>query len=419
MTTATDPVKSFELSDELAERIGEMPPQGAVEFLIEQAIQANASDLYFDPQADDVQVDIRRLGIMRPFITLPEENGQRCIAHIQAEAGMQRTERRHPRDGHWRLDRVGGGTADLRLHAMPTLYGDSLAIRLMGHNEGLKRLSSLGFVGQQNAELTAMLNRPGGLILVTGPSGCGKSTTLYACLHALNDGRRSIHTIESPVEYAVPGLRQTGLDVGGPANMAELLRGVLRHGPDVLMIGEIRDSETADAVVSAANSGRLVLATLNAPFAGTAVQRLLKMGVPSYFLSTSLLGIVGQRLVRTLDRDRALPMNLGAAPRTFEEVSDYLPTNGTENNPNLTVYAATDDDSYNGLTGVFEILKVSPTIRRMIADEKSSQALTGQAVSEGMLDLRRAALIKVARGVTTFDEMQRIVPAEPTTRDQA
>ncbi|WP_166832082.1 GspE/PulE family protein [Thalassoroseus pseudoceratinae] len=414
MATATEPASSYELSDELAERIGTMPPQGAVEFVIDQALQVKASDLYFHPQADDVQVDIRRLGIMRSFLTLPSDNGQRCVAHIQAESGMQRTERRYPRDGHWKMQRIGGGTAEMRLHAMPTLHGDSLAIRLMNPNDGLKRLSSLGFVGQQHAELTAMLNRPGGLILVTGPSGCGKTTTLYACLHALHDGRRSIHTIESPVEYAVPGLRQTALDTGGAANMADLLRGVLRQGPDVLMIGEIRDSETADAVVNAANSGHLVLATLNAPFAGTAIQRLLKMGVPAYFLSTGLLGIISQRLVRTLDPDRRVPVNLGAAPRTFEDVADFLGPTSPENNVGLTVYASTDDDSYNGLSGVFEVFRATPATRRMIANEESSRQLTQQAVSEGMLDLRRATLIKVARGITTFDEMQRIIPAELT-----
>ena len=398
---------------EFAERVSRMAPPMAAEFLLEHAVQSGASDLYFDTHETGVDISVRRWGIARRIADLPDELGVRCISHLQAESGIRSTDRRHPRTGYSQIRRPNGEIISLRLHVMPTLHGDSLAVRLLNRGPAFTDLDQLGFVGNQLAELVAMLRRSGGLILATGPSGCGKTTTLYACLHRLNDGRRMIHTVESPVEYPVRGFRQTQVDEIGSGSMAELLQGVMRHGPDVLMIGEVRDEATADVVVNAANSGRLVLATVNAPFAAAAIQRLKNLGVSPYYLSAALLGIVGQRLVRKLSPERRSAMDLSAAPRTFEEIAQLLkPGEGR------VVYAAVPgnngDDGYAGLTSVFEVLRVTPAIRRLIHDDESVRKIAGQAVEEGMLDLRRAALCKVAQGVTSFDEMQRIVPADET-----
>lgn len=397
---------------EFVDRVSRMAPPVAAEFLLENGAQSDASDVYFDAHDDGVDVSLRRFGISQFVASLPLESGMRCISHLTAEAGMASTDRRHPRTGHWQIQRSNGNLLSLRMHAMPTIHGDSLAVRLLTRGPELEKLESLGFVGKQLQELVALLHRPGGLILVTGPGGCGRTTTLYAALNRLNDGRRMIHTVESPVEYAVRGFRQTQVDEGS-GSMAELLRGVVRHDPDVLMIGDVSDAATADAVVNAANSGRLVLASVNASFAAAVVRRLLNFGVAPDNLSAALLGIVGQRLVRRLAPERRSAIDLSAAPRTFEEIAHMLaPEEGK------VVYAAatgaSPDDAYAGLSGVFEILKVTAPIRHLIQEGASIRQLAAKAVEEGMIDLRKAALYKVATGVTSFDEMQRIVPADET-----
>lgn len=406
-SVSTNPTQQRNLADQLSR----MSPQTAVEFLLEHAASTGASDLYLDCQRDGVDVSVRRHGINCPVTELPLEEGTRCIAHLEAEAGIKSTDRRHQRSGHWRIDRPGGEPLGLRMHAVPTIHGESLAVRLLDRDPELARLGSLGFVGTQLDEFVAMLHRPGGLLLVTGPTGCGKTTTLYAALHHLNDGRRTIHTVETPVEIPVRGLRQSQVD--GNGSVAELMSGVLRHGPDVLMIGDVYDAQTAQAVVNAANGGRLVLASMNAPSAAAAIQRLVHLGVTPFDLSAALLGIVGQRLVRRLSAERRVRVDLSAAPRTFEEIKHVLgPDEGR------IVFAAppgpATDDAYTGLAGVFEILRMTPGIRALLQEGAAVRQLAAKAVDEGMLELRRAALCKVAQGVTSFDEMQRIVPADET-----
>ncbi|QDU39028.1 Type II secretion system protein E [Maioricimonas rarisocia] len=396
----------------VSQRIAGLSPETAIEFLVEHAVNAGASDLYFACNADSIEVAIRRLGVVRQVAWLPEQMGHRALGHIRAESGMKGTERRHPQDGRWSFPLRNGQRIDLRLHAMPTMYGDSYAIRILQPDSRLNHLDELGLAGPQHALLISMLHRPGGLILFTGPTRCGKTTTVYSCLHYLNDGRRNIHTIENPVEYTVPGLRQSQVDeTGNGSNVEALLRGVMRQGPDALMIGEVRDRVTAEAAVNAASSGRLVLATMNAPFAATALQRLINLGVSPYFLSSSLLGVVAQRLVRTLSVSKRIRMDLSAAPRTFEEVGSLLgPGEGK------VIYAAAENDGvdsgYDDMTGVFEILPVTEDIRRQIAHSAPASEVTRQAIADGMIDFRRAALVKVAQGVTSFDEIQRIVPID-------
>ncbi len=393
-----DPPVLFELSD--------LPTEQIVENLLDEAIDAGASDLFIGCSEQEVEVSIRNLGIVKVIATLPLETGIRCMMHIRAAAGMKFHEKRVPQDGRWIRRRADGRVIDLRLNTMPTVNGESFAIRLLDRDTQLHDLDKLGLVGPQYDALTTMLHSPSGLILVTGPTGSGKTTTLYACLRHLNDGRRKIHTIEDPVEFTFPGMRQSD---AGHVDFHELLRGVLRQSPDVIMIGEVRDKETAETAVRAANSGQLVFATLHAPIAAAAVQAMITLGGSPYFLCASLLGVVGQRLMRTIDPQTRTPMDLSDAPRTFEEVAPWLkPGEGR------TIYAAAEDgngnDGYAGRTGVFEVLTISPTLRELILKETPASVLTQKAIGEGMIDFRRAALIKIAQGLSTFDEMFRIVP---------
>lgn len=387
-------------------------PEWLVTDLVEYSIAMGASDIFFATNENDIEVSVRHLGIIRQVARLAPETGIRCMAYIHGAANLKYAERRHPQDGRWIFTRADGlSLVDLRISTVPTLYGESLAMRILRRDSQLTRLQRLGFIESQLASLQSLLQSPGGLILVTGPTGSGKTTTLYACLHQLNDGRKKIHTIEDPVEYAVPGLRQTQTDDANGAGFAEMLRAILRQGPDVIMIGEVRDRATAETAVRAANSGQLVLATMHAPVAATAIQALLGLGIAPTQLCSSLLGVVGQRLIRVLNAKTRIPIDLTEAPHTFDEVRAWLlPEEGK-----IVYGAAGPSESreafwYEGRSGVFEVLVSSPEIRRLINDGHPASALAQKAVEEGMIDFRRAALLKVAYGLTSFDEMQRCVP---------
>jgi type II secretory ATPase GspE/PulE/Tfp pilus assembly ATPase PilB-like protein len=399
-------------------------PEWLVTDLVEYAITIGASDLFFATNETEIEVTMRHLGFIRLVVRLSLNNGIRCMAYIRGAANLKYGEKKHPQDGRWIFQRPGGQIVDLRLSTMPTLYGESLAMRILRRDSNLTKLENLGFVGSQLGVAESLLHSPGGLILVTGPTGSGKTTTLYAFLHALNDGRRRIHTIEDPIEYAVPGLRQSQVDEAGGADFTEMLRAVLRQGPDVVMIGEVRDADTADTAVRAANSGQLVFATLHAPVAASAIQSMLGLGISPYLLCSSLLGVIGQRLVRVLNRETAVPIDLSDAPGTFDEVRPWLepdqgrivymapPAGDNGAGPNGTAH------SYSGRTGVFEIMTTSTALRKLILDMRPASALARQSVEEGMIDFRRAALLKVAQGITSFDEMQRAVPSGSMWMDE-
>jgi type II secretory ATPase GspE/PulE/Tfp pilus assembly ATPase PilB-like protein len=257
-----------------------------------------------------------------------------------------------------------------------------------------------------------MLNSPSGLILVTGPTGTGKTTTLYACLQYLNDGTRKISTLEDPIEYAVTGVRQAQIHAKLGLDFPELLRNVLRQAPDVIMIGEIRDKDTAATAVRAANSGHLVLATLHAPVAAGALQSMLVLGSQPYFLSSCLLGVVAQRLVRTLCQKCRVAYDISEAPQTFEKIASLL-----EPGEGKVIYGPTGCEEclqtgYAGRTGLFEVMTLNQEIRRMVAQARTSEDIEQEAIRHGMIEFHRGALLRVARGITSAEEILRDVPPE-------
>jgi general secretion pathway protein E len=387
-------------------------PEQAVVALLEQASHFRASDLFLTSGDDRVDVSIRHLGIMRPLARLPLELGHRCIAHVKVMANMNVAERRRPQDGRW-LHRVADSMIDLRVSTLPTLHGEDCALRLFLRELPKLMLENLGFIRSQLNDLMAMLNSPSGLILVTGPTGAGKTTTLYACLRYLNDGERKIHTIEDPVEHEIDGVRQSQINPRIGLGFPELLRGVLRHDPDVILIGEIRDASTAETAVHAANSGHLVLATLYAPIAAGAVQSMRGWGVNPHFLGHSLLGVVAQRLVRTLCPQCRVSFPLPEdAPHPFAEVKSWLGVDEGHTLFSARGCAGCRQEGYSDRTGVFEIMRISPTLRRLIAEGQSTSTLREQARREGVIEMRQASLLKVARGETTAEEVIRDVPCE-------
>ncbi len=323
-------------------------PRATVHHLIDYAVQIGASDVFFNCNDSEVEVSARHLGVVRQIAILPLEVGFRCMGFIRAAAGMRFHEKREPQDGRWLRRMPNGRVLDMRLNTMPTIYGESFAIRLLERNTPTDQAGKSGLRRPAVGHAAEHVAKPSGMILVTGPTGAGKTTTLYACLEYLNDGRRKIHSIEDPVEYTLPGMRQSQVDeVNGP-DYPQILRSVLRQGPDVIMIGEVRDKIAAETAIRAANSGQLVFATLHAPVAAAAVQSLLGLGIPPYFVCTSLLGVIGQRLVRTLDPKTRTTVDLSDAPRTFEEIRQWL-----EPEDGQIIYAAgpsgQNGDGQNGI----------------------------------------------------------------------
>ena len=384
----------------------------AVATLIDHAVKLPASDLYFGVNENHVAISVRHLGIVRLLTIVSPELGKRCISYLKAMAGMDLSESRRPLDGRWVRQAEGESRVDMRLSTIPTLYGEDVTIRLLVYESRMQSIDQIGLNHRDQTDLHWMLSSPSGLILVTGPTGSGKTTTLYACLKHLNDGRRKINTIEDPVEYAVSGLRQSQvnskIDVGFP----ELLRSILRQTPDVIMIGEIRDSVTAETAVHAASSGQLVLATLHAPIAVGAVQSMLSLGAHPHFLSSSLLGVIAQRLVRGLCPKCKERIEIGEIPGSFEEIRGSLEPGQGE-----AIYAAKGcpechQTGYSSRTGVFEVLRVSRDLRRLIAEGQPTRALRQQALEEGFTELRKSALLKVARGETSAEEVLRAIPSE-------
>jgi type II secretory ATPase GspE/PulE/Tfp pilus assembly ATPase PilB-like protein len=263
-------MSTAEVIDFQTASIGDLEPSQAVRVLVDQAAELHASDIFFLSDENGLRVAIRRMGRLENLAELSREQGRYLISYLKAQAGIDIAERRRPQEGRWIFEREEG-RIDLRINIIPTLHGEDLAARILDRKQGLRTLESLGLTKGDYQKLTSLLASPSGLILVTGPTGTGKTTTLYACLQHLNNGSRKINTLEDPVEYQLAGIRQSQVSTKLAVDFPEMLRNVLRQAPDVIMIGEIRDEETAATAVRAANSGHLVLATLHAPVAAGAV----------------------------------------------------------------------------------------------------------------------------------------------------
>ena len=407
-STSSSPVSNgLQLID-----VHRLAPEHAFDALLDHAIARGASDVFFVTNEQHLAVQMRHLGIVRTISIVAPEQGKRILSHVKANSGMDLAEKRHPADGRWIYQRGDGETVDLRINVLPTLYGEDFALRLFTRGASLYALENLGMEPQQLARYQQMIASPGGLILITGPTGSGKTATLYATLIRLNDGRRKINTIEDPIEYAIDGLRQSQVNGAVELGFGDLLRGVLRQSPDVIMIGEIRDDVTARTAVHAANSGVLVLATLHAPSTSSAVQSMRSLGVPSHFLATSLRGVVAQRLVRTLCPQCKSKFDLTDAPHTFDDVRPWL-----NNDDGKFLHAprgcpACHMTGYSGRTGVFELMSIDKQIRDLIGAGGTARAIRACAVEKDMLEFGVASMLKVARGLTCTEEIFRVIPAE-------
>jgi type II secretory ATPase GspE/PulE/Tfp pilus assembly ATPase PilB-like protein len=399
------------MNEQLTVPLDRMEPHEAATEIVRRAANRAASDLFLYSDENAVTIAVRTLGQIEPLAIVARDQGRHLINYLKTQAGLDIAERRRPQEGRW-LFEDNGGRIDLRLNVVPTLFGEDLAVRILDRRFGLRALDALGLPRGELQRLAALLASPSGLILVTGPTGTGKTTTQYACVQELNRGTHKINTIEDPIEYAIVGVRQSQVNVKIGVDFPDLLRNILRQAPDVIMIGEIRDEETAATAIRAANSGHLVLATLHAPRAAGAVQSLRALGANPYFLSSCLLGIIAQRLVRTLCSNCRVAYDISESPETFADIQSLL-------EPGLGTFLygpggceQCGGRGYKGRIGIFELMTFNQQLRRMIFNECSAEELEKQAIQHGMIEFRRAAMLQVAHGVTSTEEVLRELPAE-------
>lgn len=389
----------------------DMEAEDAVLAVIQHAARLRASDLFLLSNEKSVSIAVRRLGSVQQLAVVPRDKGRHMLSFVKAQAGMDISENRRPLDGRWLME-VDGKRLDFRINCVSTLHGVDMTLRMWDHEVGLRKLDELGWDANELNKMVGMLARPSGLLLVTGPTGTGKTTTLYACLEYLSDSERKINTLEDPVEYALEGVRQSHVNPHLGLDFPELLRNVLRQAPDIIMVGEVRDTKTAHIVVRAANSGHLVLATLHAPVAAAAPSNLVALGVNSHFLATGLLGILSQRLLRRLCAKCRMEIDLTGYPTLLEDVRPLLPGGSGNKMYSPGRCDVCHEQGYDELICVCEIMTLNDRLRQMIVDERPMHDLHDAAVQEGMIELRRAALVRIAMGETTTEEMFRQIPFE-------
>ena len=397
-------------SDDDVERLkdlaSEAPVIRLVNLLIGKAVEARASDVHLEPFENRLRARYRIDGVLREVEAPPNRFSAAMVSRIKIMARLNIAERRLPQDGRIRLA-VRGKEIDLRVSTVPTMHGESVVMRILDRGGLVLDFPSLGFSGDGLDVYLEVLERPNGILLVTGPTGSGKTTTLYASLLRLNTPEKKILTVEDPIEYQLEGVNQMQVKPRIDLTFANALRSILRQDPDVIMIGEIRDLETAAIAVQAALTGHLVLSTLHTNNAASAVTRLLDMGIEDYLLTSTVNGVVGQRLVRTLCRECKEPY------RALPELIKQMELTRFATGRTITLYHAKgcdncDGTGYSGRIGIVETLVMSDPIRAMVLKHAEAHELQRTAVEEGMRTMYADGIAKALAGVTTLEEVLRV-----------
>ncbi len=386
-------------TEDLLEQEDDAPIIRLINALLAEAIRENASDIHIETFEKDLVVRFRVDGVMREVVRPKRQLAPLLVSRIKVMARLDIAEKRIPQDGRISL-RIGGREVDVRVSTLPSSNGERVVMRLLDKQAGRLRLENLGMGEKTLLRLRDIVHKPHGIFLVTGPTGSGKTTTLYSSLAELNTATINILTVEDPIEYNLPGIGQTQVNTKADMTFARGLRAILRQDPDVVMVGEIRDLETAEIAVQASLTGHLVMSTLHTNTAVGAVTRLIDMGVEPFLLSSSLVGVLAQRLVRVLCPDC----------RTFR------PANATELQflrvANARVFEPVGCDEcqhtgYRGRTGIYELISIDDTLRQLIHDRASEQEMAGYARrrSPGIRDDGRD---KILAGVTTVQEVLRV-----------
>jgi type II secretory ATPase GspE/PulE/Tfp pilus assembly ATPase PilB-like protein len=379
--------------------------------LISDAISRRASDIHFEPVRDGLQIKYRIDGVLQEWDRVPRGFSNSCVSRIKVMAEMNIAERRVPQDGRITV-RTGGRTVDMRVSSLPTQYGEAMVLRILDRSIMRLDIEHLGFGDRNLKTLNSIIKKPHGIFLATGPTGSGKTTTLYAALHAIQSPDINIITVEDPIEYELTGVRQSNTNEKAGLTFARQLRAILRQDPDVIYVGEIRDSETAEIAFRAALTGHLVFSTLHCNEAAAAVTRLLNMNVDPFLIASSVTGVLAQRLVRRICPACSRPYTptvaefglLGLAPMS-EEVKNANFRMG-EGCPQC------NNSGYIGRCSVQELMVMDDTVRALTLEQSPSTKIRQAASTTGtnpMITMKRDAAMKVMQGLTTCEEVQKRV----------
>lgn len=396
-------VHQLDEPEDLLESEEDAPVIRLLNALFSEAIHANASDIHVESYESRNRVRFRIDGVMKEMMTLQKHIAPLLISRIKVMSKLDIAEKRIPQDGRIAL-RLGGRSVDLRISTLPSSQGERVVMRLLDKQAGRLKLDNLG-LPEKNAHLVEQLiNNPYGIILVTGPTGSGKTTSLYAVLTQLNDNKRNIMTVEDPIEYNIDGINQTQINEKIDMTFARGIRAILRQDPDVVMVGEIRDTETAQISVQASLTGHLVLSTLHTNTAVGAITRLRDMGIESFLLSSSLIGVIAQRLTRRLCESCKKP---------YEARDEQKQVMGIAREKSMVFYQSVGCEScsqtgYSGRIGIYEILMIDEKVRQLIHEESSEQEILDYA-RQKTLSLQQEALAYLVEGKTSFEEVIRVI----------
>jgi len=381
-----------------------------VNLLVSQAISDRASDIHIEPGEDDVRVRYRIDGVLHEVMRPPKRIQSGIISRLKVMADINIAERRIPQDGRI-TTMINGRHVDLRVATLPTVHGEKVVMRILDKSTALLKLSDLGFLPDNMARYEESYRKPYGTILVTGPTGSGKSTTLYATLNILNDESKNVITVEDPVEYQLPGINQVQVNSKAGMTFAAALRSILRSDPDIVLVGEIRDRETAVIAIEAALTGHLVLSTLHTNDAATTPSRLVEMGVEPFLVGSAIDCVVAQRLARRLcdkckKAFRADPTDMVALGWDVERLGEV---NRSHEIFKAHGCGACGGTGYYGRLAIHEVLQVTEEVERLIVERGHSDEIRKLAIGQGMLTLRQAGLQQVNAGVTSVEEILRVV----------
>lgn len=391
------------------EILHEAPVSNIIDQLLEYAIKSRASDIHIEPQEDRTRVRYRIDGILQEKILLPKGVHDALVSRIKILSVLKIDEKRLPQDGRFTFT-YGQNIIDLRVSTVPTVFGEKVVLRLLPKSQGAPSLLELGLRGSSLKNLDMQLTRPHGIILICGPTGSGKTTTLYSILTKVSTTRVNIVTIEDPVEYQIPGVNQVQVNTGVGLTFASALRSFLRQDPNIIMVGEVRDSETADLAIQAALTGHQVFSTVHTNSSAGAPPRLLDMGVEPFLLISALNAVVGQRVARKIcPRCKA---EYDPPPEVVENIKQvlgkYLPAQASPKLFKGKGCQSCAGTGYLGRIGIFEVLPFSEQIAKLILEHGSSGSIEQAAVSQGMITMKQDGYLKVLEGVTTMEEILRV-----------
>lgn len=388
------------------DEVDETPIVRFVNKVLADAIRQGASDIHFEPYEKDYRVRFRTDGVLREVVRPPRNLAPRLSARLKVMSRMDISERRIPQDGRMQMRLSRNRAIDLRANTLPTLFGEKIVLRILDPSSAQMGIDALGYEEEQKALYLKALHQPQGMILVTGPTGSGKTVSLYTGLSILNEPERNISTAEDPVEINLGGINQVQVNARVGLNFAEALRSFLRQDPDIIMVGEIRDLETAEIAIKASQTGHLVLSTLHTNSASETITRLLNMGVPAFNLATSVSLIISQRLGRRLCRECCAPAD--DIPREVLLREGFTEERLEQAVIMKAVGCDVCKDGYRGRVGIYEVLPITPEIANLIMSKGNSLEISRIAREQGFADLRTSALRKCAQGLISLEEVNRV-----------